>query len=325
MTFLLTIPILSENLSKMNRTFCCFAFYSLQRLLLASSQVISADPGIAKPKTAHKDYTEKLSGTDVKFDMIAIPGGEFIMGSPDSEKGRRENEGPQHKVKIRPFWMGKFEVTWDEFRPFLKTGIQLQEGVIKKADVDGMTYPTKPFVPADYGHGYEGKPAITMTHHCAMEYCRWLSAKTGKKYRLPTEAEWEYAARAGTTTAYFFGDDPAKLKDYAWIKENSADADHDDGTTHKGGLKPNPWGLYDIYGNVMEWTLDQYDKNAYAHYSKNALTDSPVIVPTADKWAACSVGAAISEMSRPVEVRFGYRRIPSGCGTIPRSLEVSGG
>ncbi len=270
----------------MNCTFSSLAFYSLIGLMFLGANANSAEPASTKPKTEHKDYTEKIPGGDVKFEMIAIPGGEFVMGSPESEKGRKENEGPQHKVKIRPFWMGKCEVTWDEFRPFLKTGMDLQEGILKKADVDGMTYPTKPFVPADYGHGYGSKPAITMSHHCAMEFCRWLSAKTGKKYRLPTEAEWEYAARAGTSTAYFFGDDPAKLKEYAWIKENSADADHDEGTTHNVGLKkPNPWGLYDIYGNVMEWTLDQYDKTAYARYAKNPMTDSPFILPTADKWA----------------------------------------
>ena len=107
-----------------------------------------------------------------------------------------------------------------------------------------------------------------MTHHAAMEYCRWLSKKTGKTYRLPTEAEWEYAGRAGTTTAYFFGDDPKKLGDYAWFAGQLARADHSDGTTHKvGKKKPNPWGLHDMYGNVAEWCLDQYKKDFYTDCS----------------------------------------------------------
>ena len=96
-------------------------------------------------------------------------------------------------------------------------------------------------------HGREGHPVLGITYHAAMQYCRWLSMKTGKVYRLPTEAEWEYAARAGTKTAYFFGDDPAKLGDYAWYADNS-----DDDPQAVGKKKPNPWGLYDMYGNVAE-------------------------------------------------------------------------
>jgi formylglycine-generating enzyme required for sulfatase activity len=210
-------------------------------------------------------YSVTIPGTDVKYDMVPIPAGEFVMGSPASEKGHKDDEAPQHKVKIEAFWMEKCEVTWNEFELFMypdeeKKSRATKGGSNPETDKvsDAVAHPTQPYVEMSFGMGKDGFPAISMTQHAAIKYCEWLSAKTGQFYRLPTEAEWEYACRAGTTTAYSFGDDASKLGDYAWYAKNSS------GKYQKIGLKkPNPWGLFDMYGNVCEWCLDQYDPAFY--------------------------------------------------------------
>ncbi len=225
-------------------------------------------------------YTATIPGTDVTFEMVPIPGGEFVMGSPDGEEGRGDDEGPQVRLRVEPFWMGKHEVTWAEYKRYMALhdifkGFQTfsMRPVSEKHALDVITAPSNLYDPTftyDAGEGPR-EPAATMTQYAAKQYTKWLSLLDGDFYRLPTEAEWEYAARAGTETAYFFGDDAESLGEYAWYEDNGDELRHD-----VGQLKPNPWGLHDIYGNVAEWVLDQYEAEHYA-----SLTDG---VTAADGW-----------------------------------------
>lgn len=202
-------------------------------------------------------YETTIPGTSARFTMTPVPAGQFTMGSPASEPGRADDEGPQHEVSVDALWIGTHEVTWDVYRLFMFSEMA-KESENPDELVDGISRPTRPYVEMSFGMGIDGYPAISMTQHAARKFTQWLSAKTGHFYRLPTEAEWEYACRAGTTTAYSFGDDPAQVGDYAVFWDN-ADYQY----AKVGTKKPNPWGLYDMHGNVMEWVLDGYEERAY--------------------------------------------------------------
>jgi formylglycine-generating enzyme required for sulfatase activity len=243
----------------------------------------------AAPGPDFKSYRQTIPGTSVSFEMIAIPGGRFLMGSPPGEPGRKDDEGPQHPVEIRPLWMGKYEVTWDEFDLFWKARPGAKEAVEPEdvKDADAVTRPTPPYADETFDKGREGHPVLGITHHAAMQYCRWLSLKTGKAYRLPTEAEWEYACRAGTTTPYFWGDDPKKLDEYGWYDANSDEKTHPVGTK-----KPNPWGLYDMVGNVSEWCVDAYDKNFYKTFSLDKPAIEPVLLSKGTRFSDVARGGS---------------------------------
>ncbi len=277
----------------------------LAALVLVGEPVASGFVDVPGDKPA--DYEQTSPGSEIKFTMIGIPGGTFDMGSPDSEKGRSPDEGPVHPVTIRPFWMGKTEVTWDEYDQYWKTMNPAKEDEefakagLAKSPADALTRPTPPYADETFGLGREGYPVISITHHAAMQYCRWLAMKTGKPYRLPTEAEWEYACRAGAKTAYSFADNAVALEDYAWFAKNSEEQPHP-----VGKKKPNPWGLYDMHGNVAEWCLDSYKPDAYKAFSLTQPTLGPVNMPTADRFPDVARGGSWAD--GPEKCRSAARR-----------------
>jgi formylglycine-generating enzyme len=237
------------------------------------------------------DFTGQIPGSAVTFDMIAIPGGTFIIGSTPDEPYRNDDEGPQREVQISPFFMGRLEVSWDEFLAFYNaTALEGRQDNIYSTnlgDVDAITGPTPPWGLPDQGWGMGSRPAITMTWYAAETYCKWLSAVTGKTFRLPTEAEWEYAARGGTTGPYFFEGNPRKfnrdrlfnrifgpdttvINSYVIYSENSMAR-----TQEPGAVRPNPFGLKNMLGNVYEFCSDWYTPDAYSMYPEGQIVVDP--------------------------------------------------
>ncbi len=210
-------------------------------------------------------YTETFKdkrGEELSFDMILVEGGEFVMGSEKGEEGRQAHESPAHKVAVEAFYLCPTETTLDLFVSYyeetnkVKAAHKAALGV--KKDVDAITGPTPVFGEVTMGYSKKN-PAIGMTWHNAVTFCKWLSKRTGKTYRLPTEAEWEYAARAGGAGPCANGHDAKNPGDFAWFFDNS------DGETHPvAQKKPNAWGFYDMSGNVREWVHDFYSATAYA-------------------------------------------------------------
>jgi Uncharacterized conserved protein len=255
----------------------------------------------ATPVTRFANYTEQIPGTTVSFNMIAIDGGNFTMGSPEKEPFRNPDESPQHEVSLTPFFMAETETTWDQYWAFYAETMSegrtppetVYENNLNALDVDAISGPTPPFGYPDQGWGQSDRPAITMTHYAAETFCQWLSEKTGKKYRLPTEAEWEYAARGGTQTAYFFPGSPKDFSEQGFMrnifkpKTDSIgayvvyDKNSDGRTQPPAVVLPNPFGLKNMLGNVSEYTADKYDPEAYS--KRQGIARNP-LVTQGEEW-----------------------------------------
>ena len=207
---------------------------------------------------------QNIPGTPIQFKLILAPAGMAELG-------------PQKvKVSLDAFYIGVYEVTFDEFNSFRERDQDNDQSsnpaITYKADA--VTRPTSQYVNLTFGMGDRGGfPMVSTTQQGALKYCQWLYQKTGRFYRLPTEAEGEYACRAGTSTRFYFGEDDSKLGEHAWYYENSDDKYH-----QVGQKQPNPWGLFDMLGNVAEWTSDDYRDDYYELITKE--NQNPWMIPT---------------------------------------------
>ena len=258
--------------------------------------VTSTEPPFAEPAKVEKfeNFKEMIPRTRVSFDMVALQGGKFMMGSPNDEPMRDIDEGPVREVTLSPFWMAKVEVTWDEYLAFFRaTGSQgrMEGQVATNKKTDAISGATPPWGAPDQGWGKGSRPAITMSWHAANVYCQWLSQVTGKKYRLPTEAEWEYACRGGTKTPYFFDGDPKKFSSEGFLKKffgpdtsNIAsriiyNVNSLSKTQEPSYLKSNPFGLKNMSGNVSEFCSDFYSADFYKADSTGTNPKGPARGP----------------------------------------------
>ncbi|NNE01022.1 MAG: SUMF1/EgtB/PvdO family nonheme iron enzyme [Pirellulaceae bacterium] len=294
---------------------CVFALSCIANLSsVADADSPTSTPGIAKEKPAEGPsvkvddgymvpYKVTIPGTEISLEMIPIPGGKYKMGSPQSEEDRNDDEGPQIEVVVDPLWVAKTEINWAQYKEYMKLyGIfktfesNGERTITDDNKVDAITAPTELYDPSfTYEYGEEpDQPAVTMTQYSAQQFTKWLSRVTGQQFRLPTEAEWEYAARGGTQTAYYWGDTADEIEDYAWFFDNS-----DDGPAPVGSKKPNAFGLHDMLGSAAEWTVNGYTDDGYSQFADKQPVKATEMVTWPEFSSPCVVRGGSWEMDPP--------------------------
>ncbi|MBO1067014.1 formylglycine-generating enzyme family protein [Dolichospermum flos-aquae UHCC 0037] len=261
----------NKNQTRQNTT-------SPNNLQTFSFEVVTTDAtgNITNRRNASAKYFTEDLGNGVLLEMVEIPGGTFIMGSPASEVGRGSNEGPQRQVTVPGFYMGKYELTQAQYQAIIGTNPSRFKG--------------------------DNLPVEQLSWNDAVEFCKKLSQKTGKNYRLPSEAEWEYACRAGTTTPFYFGESiTPELVNYDgnYTYASAPKGKYRQQTTDVGTFPPNAFGLYDMHGNVWEWCQDDY-KDSYI----NAPTDGNALTNQSESYKLLRGG---SRLTYPDFCRSAYR------------------
>ena len=231
----MTQPSISESESEKGDLFT-FEIISVNN----SGGIIHRSQGNARQKI------ENL-GNDIKLEIVYTPGGSFIMGSPEDEAKRNRSEGPQHQVTLQPFYMSKYPITQNQYQAIMGNNPSKFKGA--------------------------NRPVEKVNWYHATEFCQKLSEKTGKNYRLPSESQWEYACRAGTTTPFYFGETiTSELVNYDgnYPYAEAPKGIYREETTDVGIFPPNSFGLYDMHGNVWEWCADNTDGSIWFDRSKNS-------------------------------------------------------
>jgi sulfatase modifying factor 1 len=222
-------------------------------------------------------YTTTIPGTTVQYEMIPVPAGKLPvmedLGRP--QENQRQSERVTHFVTIAPFWVGKYEISWAQYQPYADLYFVFREfrhlqfrNWNRLADVDAVTTPTELYTPHYHFKGQPRVPVAGITQFAARQYTKWLSQLTGRQYRLPAEAEWEYACRAGTTTLFSWGDDISHAGKYAVVFSGGRESPNE-----VGRQQANPWGLHDMHGNQAEWVLDAYSRDGIPESSSGKLQD----------------------------------------------------
>jgi len=237
-------------------------------------------------------------------EMLTLPGGEFMMGD---ERGD-DDEKPVHPVRLDAFAIGRTPLTWGEYRRFCEaTGGHWPEWLERGSDYHLETGKDEYYAECGVQRDAVDLPVVGVACQDARAYCEWLSERTGQEYRLPTEAQWEYACRAGTTTRWSFGDDEKGLDEHGWYNGNAG------GKLHPVRKKlKNPWGLYDMHGNVWEWCADWFSEDYYATIASVDVLQSGSANGNASRSAVAASGIRVDANGNPSGPESGSRRVVRG-------------